>query len=252
MRKAFVAGNWKMHLSLTGAVELARGLRGELGGVRDVDLAVFPPFVFVPAVAEVLKGSVIRVGAQNVHSKEAGAFTGEVAGPMLKDVGCHCVIIGHSERRHLFGETDKDVSAKLQAALSFGLDPLCCVGEKLEEREAGKTQEVVRRQVESALAWVSSTQMERVILAYEPVWAIGTGRNATPDQAQEAHEQIRALLAARFDSAVATAVRIQYGGSVKPENAEELMAAPDIDGFLVGGASLKVDSFARIVRAAIR
>ena len=252
MRKPFVVGNWKMNLSLKGAVELARGLRKNLAGLREIDLAVCPPSVFLQAVSAALEGSNLLVGAQNMCWAECGAFTGEVGAAMLKDVGCRCVILGHSERRHVFGEKDSEINAKMKAALAGGLDPICCVGEKLDERDAGRIEEVIKRQVQSGLDGVTAEQMGRVTIAYEPVWAIGTGRNATPAQAQDVHVLIRSLLAAKYDTDVAAAVRIQYGGSVKPENAKELMAVPDIDGFLVGGASLKVDSFAAVARAAIR
>jgi triosephosphate isomerase (TIM) len=252
MRRPFAAGNWKMNLSLKGAQDLATGLRKELAGVKDVDIAVCPPFVFVPAAVEALQGSNIDVGAQNMYFKDAGAFTGEVAGPMLKDVGCKYVILGHSERRHIFAETDKAVNLKVKAALGFGLEIICCVGELLQERETNKTQDVVSRQVEAGLEDVTPEQMEHITIAYEPVWAIGTGLTATPAQAQEVHAMIRAILAKQFGAAVADAVRIQYGGSVNEKNAKELMSAPDIDGVLVGGASLKIDTFATIVRAAIR
>jgi len=251
MRTPFIAGNWKMNLSLDEAVALAAALKGPLDGTEGVDLAVFPPFVFIPAVARVLEGSRVTVGAQNLHPEPSGAFTGEVAASMLRDVGCARVLVGHSERRHLFGETDAEVNAKLHAALRAGLEPICCVGELLEERDAGRTGEVVQRQVNSALEGLDAPGMRRVTIAYEPVWAIGTGRTATRDQAQEVHQMIRRLLAEQFGEETAAAVRIQYGGSVKPENAADLLAAPDIDGALVGGASLKAEAFTAIVRAAL-
>ena len=252
MRKPFVVGNWKMNLTLKGTAELARGLRKELASARGVDLAVCPPSVFLQAVSAALEGGNILLGAQNMCWAESGAFTGEVSASMLKDVGCRYVILGHSERRHVFGEKDSEVNAKMKAALASGLDPICCVGEKLEERDGGRVEEVIRRQVQAGLDGITAQQMSRVTIAYEPVWAIGTGRNATAAQAQEVHMLIRSLLGGKFDPDVASGVRIQYGGSVKPENAKELMAASDIDGFLVGGASLKVDSFAAIARAAER
>ena len=251
MRKPFVAGNWKMNLSLEESRRLAAALRERLADVRGADVAVFPPFVFAPAVVETLRGSAISVGVQDLHWEEKGAFTGAVAAPMVRDIGCTRAIVGHSERRHLFGERDEDVNRKLHAALRAGLEPICCVGELLEERDAGRTEEVVRRQTIRALDGLTNEQMAHVTIAYEPVWAIGTGRNATPEQAQAVHAMIRALLAERFGAATARAVRIQYGGSVKPENAGELLAAPDIDGALVGGASLKAESFEAIVRAAL-
>lgn len=250
MRKPFVAGNWKMNLSLREATDLAGSLRTALADLDAVELAVFPPFVFLPSVIEALKGSNLAVGAQNMHSEESGAFTGEVAASMLLDVGCSRVIIGHSERRHIFGESNEQTNAKLHAALRFGLEPILCVGEKLDERDAGKTTEVVSGQLEAGLEGITPEQVRHVTIAYEPVWAIGTGRNATPEQAQEVHATLRALLAERFRHDLAQTVRIQYGGSVKPDNADELMAAPDIDGALVGGASLKAESFKAIARAA--
>jgi len=251
MRTPFIAGNWKMNLSLDEAAALAAALKGTLDETEGVDLAVFPPFVFIPAVARVLEGSRVAVGAQNLHPEPSGAFTGEVAASMLRDVGCARVLVGHSERRHLFGETDAEVNAKVQAALRAGLEPICCVGELLEERDAGRTAEVVQRQVKTALEGLDAPAMRRVTIAYEPVWAIGTGRTAARDQAQEVHQMIRRLLAEQFGEETAAAVRIQYGGSVKPENAADLLAAPDIDGALVGGASLKAEAFTAIVRAAL-
>ena len=250
MRKAFVAGNWKMNGTRASAAALAERLREALKDVTDVDVAVCPPFAYLPTVADRLDGSRIALGGQNLHWEADGAFTGEVSGLMLKDIGCTLVIVGHSERRHLFGETDDTVKAKLAAAMAAGLDPILCVGELLEEREAGGTEAVVGRQVRSALADLPAQALRRVTIAYEPVWAIGTGRTATPDQAQRVHEFIRGLLAERFDAATADACRLQYGGSVKPENAADLLSQPDIDGALVGGASLSSGAFEPIVRAA--
>ena len=251
MRKLFVAGNWKMNLSLAEAVGLAVDLRNTLADMDGIDLAVFPPAVFAPAVADVLKGSNVAVGCQNMHSEPSGAFTGEIAGAMVRDIGGTCVILGHSERRHVIGETDADVNAKLHAALKVGLNPIVCVGELLEQRDAGQTNDVVKTQVVAGLEGVTAEQMAGVTVAYEPVWAIGTGRTASREQAQEVHAMIRGVLAELFGDDVANAVRIQYGGSVKPDNAADLLSAPDIDGALVGGASLKADSFAAIAKAGL-
>ncbi|KPK64010.1 MAG: triosephosphate isomerase [Planctomycetes bacterium SM23_32] len=250
MRELFVAGNWKMNLNGQQSVELAKALKHEFGGLDEVRLAVCPPFVYLSSVAEVLSGSAIGVGAQNMYPESEGAFTGEVAGLMLLDVGCRYVILGHSERRHVIGETDDFVNAKVLKALDVGLEPILCVGETLEEREAERTVAVVSGQLRAGLEGVSAEQMSRVTIAYEPVWAIGTGRNATPEQAEEVHVTLRALLGEVYDGEVAEAAIIQYGGSVKPENAAELMGMPNVDGALVGGASLKADAFGGIIRAA--
>jgi triosephosphate isomerase len=250
MRKLFVAGNWKMNLNGRQSVELARALRAEFGRLEEVRLAVCPPFVYLRSVAEVLAGSAIGLGAQNMYTEAEGAYTGEVAGPMLLDVGCRYVILGHSERRHVIGERDQFINAKVLKALQFGLEPIVCVGEKLEEREAGRTEAVVSGQLRAALRGVDKAQMPKVTIAYEPVWAIGTGRNATPQQAEEVHAMLRGLLAGMYGDALADSTIIQYGGSVKPENAADLMGMPNVDGALVGGASLKADLFGGIVRAA--
>lgn len=251
MRQPFVAGNWKMNLDGRQAVELAHALRTEFGSMQDaVRLAVFPPFVYLKAVADVLAGSVIGVGAQNMCAEPQGAFTGEVAGSMLLDVGCRYVILGHSERRHVMGESDQVINAKMQRALEVGLEPILCVGETLEQHEAGRTEAVVAGQLRDGLQDVSTEQMAQITIAYEPVWAIGTGRTATPEQAEEVHNVLRRLLGQGYGAEVAQATIIQYGGSVKPGNAEALMAMPDVDGALVGGASLKADSFGGIIRAA--
>jgi len=250
MRKLFLAGNWKMNLDQRRSVELARALSEEFGRLDTVRLAVCPPFVYLRAVAEVLAGSVIGLGAQNMYTEAEGAYTGEVAGPMLLDVGCRYVILGHSERRHVIGERDEVINAKVRKALQFGLEPIVCIGEKLEEREAGRTEQVVSGQLRAALQGVDEAHMGKVTVAYEPVWAIGTGRNATPAQAEEVHALLRRLLAEMYDGRVAESTVIQYGGSVKPENAGDLMAMPNVDGALVGGASLKADVFSGIVRAA--
>ncbi len=230
------------------AKALVQSLKDLVKDVTNVEIVVCPPFISLHAVKEMLAGSRIGLGAQNVYWEKSGAFTGEVSAPMLKSVGCTYVIIGHSERRTYFGETDETVNKRIFAALSEGLKPIVCIGETLEEREAGKTFEVIKRQVEGGLANLSVEQMATVVIAYEPVWAIGTGKTATPAQAQEVHAFIRKLLNDIFGQTTAEATRIQYGGSVKPDNAAELMAQPDIDGALVGGASLKVDSFEKIIK----
>ncbi|RKO65821.1 triose-phosphate isomerase [Desulfofundulus salinus] len=252
MRIPLLAGNWKMYKTVTEAVEFVRGLKEALAGVRGVEVAVCPPFTALHAVARELEGSSIALGAQNMYRAEEGAYTGEISPVMLKEVGCRYVILGHSERRQYFGESDEDVNAKVKAALKHGLVPIVCVGERLEEREAGHTEMVVGAQVRRSLAGLSSTELAGLVVAYEPVWAIGTGRTASPEDAQQVNAFIRRLLAEMGGREAARQVRIQYGGSVKPENAAELLGQPDIDGALVGGASLKVDSFAAIVRAALR
>ncbi len=249
MRTPFVAGNWKMNTLADTAKALAVKVRERLDGIGDVDVALCPPFVFVKDVVEAVRGSRIAVGGQNLYAKDSGAFTGEVSGPMLKSAGCSCVIIGHSERRHILGETDALINEKVEAALKAGLKPILCVGELLAERDGGKTLDVVSRQVREGLQGVTQAQIGQITIAYEPVWAIGTGRNATPDQAQEVHALIRKLIRETYAGA-ADALRIQYGGSVKPDNAKSLMSQPDVDGALVGGASLDADSFAAIVKAA--
>src|SRR5919108_5083932 len=236
-RKKFVCGNWKMHKTVGEAVELVRELRSRLN--TQVQVAVAPPFTALSSVKMALQGSPIQLFAQNCHHEKQGAFTGEVSAAMLKEAGCDGVILGHSERRQLFGETDEGVARKLKAALAEGLHPIVCVGETLQEREAGRTWEVVSRQVRGALGGLDAATLQRITLAYEPVWAIGTGRNATSAQAQEVHGQIRGLLRDLGGQAAANAIGIQYGGSVKPDNAAELLSQPDVDGALVGGASLK-------------
>jgi len=249
MRKPFIAGNWKMNTDAAGASALASGLVKALAGVNTVDVAVCPPFVYLQAVAKALGDSAIRLGAQNVYFEGNGAFTGEISCAMLKDVRCTYVIVGHSERRHVMGETDALINKKVAAVIASGLQSILCVGELLQEREADKTEAVVAGQVKKGLAGITAEQMKRVTIAYEPVWAIGTGRNATPEQAQEVHAMIRGLLGEMYDATVAARTRIQYGGSAKPANTAELMANPDVDGLLVGGASLKVDDFAAMIKA---
>lgn len=250
-RKPFVAGNWKMHKTVAEGVALAKELREALAGVDGVRVAVAPPFTAVHAVAATLKGSDIEVAGQNVHWESQGAFTGEVAPGMLVEAGASCVIIGHSERRQYFGETDETVNQRTKAALAAGLTPIVCVGETLEDREGGRTMDVVGGQVRGGLQGLGADDLAKVVLAYEPVWAIGTGKTATSAQAQEVHAAIRGILR-ELGGDVADRMPIQYGGSVKADNAAELMAQPDVDGALVGGAALQAASFAAIVKAAAR
>ena len=246
-RKPFLAGNWKMHKSRAEARDLAKALADRVGDEVEREVAVFPPLTALDVVREALAASPIRVGAQTCHFEKKGAFTGEVTAEMLKDAGCELVLVGHSERRALFGETDEIVRLKLEAALRAGLDPVLCLGETQGERQAGRTEEVVRRQATAAFSGLPRESTERITLAYEPVWAIGTGLTATPEQAQEVHHFLRGLLLEWFGD-LAEVLRIQYGGSVKPDNIARLMAESDLDGALVGGASLDAASFASIVR----
>jgi len=249
VRKLFIAGNWKMNTSHAGAIELASELVSQIGSVEAVDLAVCPPLVHLAAVSQALAGSRIALGAQNMFYEDNGAYTGETSAQMLTEAGCRYVILGHSERRHVIGETDEMINRKILKALSDGLGPIFCVGELLEERRADRTLDVVERQIRIGLEGVAKTDAARVTLAYEPVWAIGTGVTATPAQAQEVHEMIRKLLGELYGGPAARDLRIQYGGSVKPGNAAELLQLPDVDGALVGGASLKATDFAGIVKA---
>lgn len=252
MRRFFIAGNWKMNLLRGTAVALVHQLLEHSGSMSHVDVAVCPPNLYLHDVGAAIHGSRLKLGAQNVYHAAEGAYTGEVSCAMLKDVGCQYVILGHSERRTLFGETDAQVNQKLKAVLRAGLTPIVCIGETLEQREAGETQSVVRGQCEGSLAGLSAEEMAKTVLAYEPVWAIGTGKTASPGQAEEVHADIRKLLAAMFGAATADQVVIQYGGSVKADNANDLLGQPNIDGALVGGASLKADSFLAIVEAAAK
>ncbi len=250
MRRPLIAGNWKMNMDRSGGVALAKGVAERAGEVPNVDLLVCPPSVYILPIAEAVKGTKLAVGGQNMHFEASGAFTGEVSAAMLLDVGAKYVILGHSERRHIFKETDADVNKKTHAALAAGLVPILCVGELLDEREAGKTAQVIATQFNGSLAGVTPEQIERTVIAYEPVWAIGTGKVASPQQAEEVHADLRSLLAKRYNEAVAAKVRILYGGSVKASNAGELLGQPNIDGALVGGASLKVDEFLGIAKGA--
>ena len=248
MRRPFIAGNWKMYKDVNEAVALAKELRAALADAGEVDIGVATNAVALASVAKELEGSNIAVGAQNMYWEAEGAFTGEISAKMILSSGATLVLIGHSERRHVFGETNEEVRKKLDAALAAGLSPILCVGELLEDRKAEKTEDVVRSQVGSALKDRPADEVAKVTVAYEPVWAIGTGETASPEQAQDVHAFIRKLLASLADESVAEKVRIQYGGSVKPGNVDGLMAKPDIDGALVGGAALKVDMFERIVK----
>jgi triosephosphate isomerase len=254
MRRLFIAGNWKMNTDAAGASALAGDLLNQLGvcqGADKVDVALCPPYVYLSLVAQKLKGSFIGLGAQNGYFAPSGALTGEISMAMLKDVGCRYVILGHSERRHIMGETDEIVNKKLLAALAGGLDPIFCIGELLEQRKGNKTEAVLETQLRQGLAKIDKGQMARVTIAYEPVWAIGTGQTATPQQAQDAHKFVRKIICDLFDNGLAQSIRIQYGGSVKPDNAKELMGQPDVDGALVGGASLKVEDFMGIIKGGI-
>ncbi len=240
-----------MNTDSKSAVELAKGVVQKCGTMLDeVEICVCPPFVYLAAVKNALGSSNIGLGAQDVYFEPKGAFTGEISCQMLKDIGCKDVIIGHSERRHVLGETDELINKKLLAAIEAGLLPIFCVGELLEERKAGKTAQVVKEQIQKGMARVTIEKAKAVTIAYEPVWAIGTGINATPQQAQEVHLMIRQLIATLYNEDFAEQMRIQYGGSVKPDNASQIIAQADVDGFLVGGASLKADEFAAIVKAA--
>jgi triosephosphate isomerase len=250
MRRPFVCGNWKMYKTPTEARSLAREIRNGLRGAsEEVEVAVCPAYPALPAVAEALEGSPVAWGAQNCSPAPEGAFTGEVAVPMLVDLGVRFVILGHSERRQFFGETDSGVHEKLQAVLGAGLTAIVCVGETLEQRDAGRTEDVVDSQIRGAFQGVPGSEIGRSVIAYEPVWAIGTGRTATPDQAEAVHRRIRVTLTDLAGEEAATAVRILYGGSVKPASAPELFAQPNIDGGLIGGASLKAADFLAIVEA---
>jgi triosephosphate isomerase len=250
-RRLIIAGNWKMNKTVAEALDLVNGIKRELGSVKEVDTVVCPPFTALSEVSKAILNSNIRLGAQNMSEHGFGAYTGEIAAGMLKEFSVRYVILGHSERRQYQRETDDLIARKALAAHGAALKPIVCVGETLAEREGRQTEKVLDTQVRGSLAGLSKTQMEETIIAYEPVWAIGTGKTATPAQAQEAHAFIRRLIAKLFDETVARRVRIQYGGSVKPSNARELMSLPDVDGALVGGASLEDRSFADIVRNSI-
>jgi triosephosphate isomerase len=250
MRKPFVAGNWKMNLNSAEALALATGLAQKSASFGNTEVGIIPPFVYIAQVKWAIKDAPIGLGAQDVYFEKNGAFTGEISTSMLTDIGVKYVLVGHSERRHVIGETDPLLNKKLHAAINAGLTAILCVGEKLEERQANKTFDVCKTQLVEGLKGLDKSKANQIVIAYEPVWAIGTGLNATKEQAQEVHAFIRAELAKIFDQPTADSIRIQYGGSVKASNAAELMSQPDVDGALVGGAALKVDEFLGIITAA--
>jgi triosephosphate isomerase (TIM) len=249
MRRLFIAGNWKMFTTGASAQQLAEAVVRGVGSETLVDVAVCPPFPYLARVAEVVRGTAIALGAQNLYPEKEGAFTGEVSPVMLADVGCRYVIVGHSERRHKLGENDTFINRKVHAALAAGLEAILCVGETLEERDANRTEAILDTHISAGLAGLTAELLARVVVAYEPVWAIGTGRNATPQQAQQAHAFLRRRAGEMFGEKAAQRLLIQYGGSVKPDNAAALLSQPDVDGALVGGASLNADQFLAIVRA---
>ena len=250
MRKPIIAGNWKLNKTPHEAIILANELKREIVDVEGVDIVLCPPFTALADVGDTLTDTNIALGAQNTFWEDAGAFTGEISGPMLKDLGVTYVIIGHSERRQYFHETNETVNKRLRAALRNALIPIVCVGENLDQREANKTFDVIKDHCEGSLSGLTVDEAKKIVIAYEPVWAIGTGKTATPAQAQEVHVFIRQLLGKMFGVEIASSIRIQYGGSVTPDNVVSLMAQEDIDGALVGGASLKAPSFAAIVKGA--
>jgi triosephosphate isomerase (TIM) len=247
-RRVIIAGNWKMNKNIGESIDLANSIKRSLYDVEDVEIVVCPPFTSLSDVNEITMETNIRLGAQDVYWEKEGAFTGEVSASMLKNVGCEYCIIGHSERRQFFGETNETVNKKLKSLLKEGINPIVCVGEKLAERKSGKTFDVIKDHVVNSLAGLSEEDMLKVVIAYEPVWAIGTGINATKEQAEEVHKYIRTLLSQMHGADTANSIRIQYGGSVKPENIKELISQKDVDGALVGGASLKADSFVQLVK----
>ncbi len=250
-RKLIIAGNWKMNKTVAEALDLVNGLKRDLAQVKEIDIVVCPPFTALSEVSKAILDSNIRLGAQNMSEHNSGAFTGEIAAGMLKEFSVRYVILGHSERRQFQKESDALIAKKAAAAHTASLKPIVCVGELLEEREGGRTEKVIETQLKGSLAGLTKAQMEETIVAYEPVWAIGTGKTATPAQAQEVHAFIRKQLEKLFDEGVARRVRIQYGGSVKASNARELMGQPDVDGALVGGASLEIRSFSDIIKNSI-
>ncbi len=251
MRKKVIAGNWKMNMNISETVELISGIKNgmDFNGLN-TDVIVCPPFTSLETAVELAKETPIKVGAQNMFYEDSGAFTGEISAKMLKSVGCEYVILGHSERRSIFGETDEWINKKISKALSEELNVIFCVGETLEERERGVMEQVLKTQITEGLKGIAPEQIKDVIIAYEPVWAIGTGKTATPEQANDAHKFIRDLIAELYDTNIAENMIIQYGGSVKPDNAADLLSQPNIDGALVGGASLKAESFVEIIKAA--
>jgi triosephosphate isomerase len=246
-RRPLIAGNWKMYTTVAEAEQLAAAVARAAAGQADRDVMIAPPYTALSAVSKVLSGSVVKLGAQNVHWEESGPFTGEISPAMLREVGCVMAIIGHSERRHVFGETDFLINRRIAGALLHGIIPVFCIGETLKQRESEQTMKVLEDQVKAGLAGVELHDGSQLVVAYEPVWAIGTGKTATEEQAQEVHAFIRTLLEGMFEKNIAGQIRILYGGSVKPENIDILMSQPDIDGALVGGAALKAESFERII-----
>ena len=251
MRKKIVAANWKMNMTQTEAARFVESILLDLGEITDVEVVIVPPFTAIAKVMEALgRAQNIKVGAQNMHWEKSGAFTGEISAALLRDLFVHYVVLGHSERRTLFGETNEIVNRKVHAAHEATLRPIVCIGETLKQRDKGNVEKILAIQLRGSLAGLKAKELQETVIAYEPVWAIGTGRNATPEQAQEAHAFVRKTLREMADDGTADRVRIQYGGSVKPENARELMSQPDIDGALVGGASLDPRSFVQIVKAA--
>lgn len=249
MRKKVIAGNWKMNKTNTEAVEMLAELKELVKGIENVGIIIGAPFTALSDAVKVVKGSNIAIAAENVYPKDSGAYTGEISPIMLKSIGVEYVILGHSERREYFKESDEFINEKVKAVLANGMLPILCIGEKLEERESGKTNEVTETQIRGGLKDLTAEEAEKVIIAYEPVWAIGTGKTATPEMAQETHKQIREVLVSMFGNKTAEKMIIQYGGSMKPDNAVELLAQKDIDGGLIGGASLKASSFAEIIVA---
>jgi triosephosphate isomerase len=251
MRKKVIAGNWKMYNDIPASVNLISELKKSLSGQEiKADVIICPPFTSLDTAKTLIEGSVIKLGAQNMYFEENGAYTGEISASMLKSAGCEYVILGHSERRTIFKENDQLINKKIKKALSSALKPIFCVGETLQERESGTTESVIKTQVTEGLSGVSAEDLKKIIIAYEPVWAIGTGKTASPDQAQEVHKFIRTLVENLYSKEAADEIIIQYGGSVKPENASLLLSQPDVDGALVGGACLKAESFFSIIKAA--
>lgn len=251
MRRPIIAGNWKMHKTVQESIDVGIGLKRKFYTFSDADIVICPPFTALSKVSDTIIDSAIMLGAQDMHWESEGAFTGEISPSMLKDAGCRYVIVGHSERRYIFGETDEAVNKKVRVVLRHGMVPIMCIGERLEERDNGMTFEILEKQLVRGLKDMSKDEVARIVIAYEPVWAIGTGRTATPQQAQEAHKFIRDFIERMYDKGAAAKIRIQYGGSVKPDNIAQLMAQEDVDGALVGGASLDVNSFTEIVQNAV-
>lgn len=251
MDRPLIVGNWKMYKNIPETVSLINSIKAGVHSVTNVDIVVCPPFTVLAAASQALNDSKIDLGAQDMYHETEGAYTGEISPLMLKDVGCRYVILGHSERRTIFKEPDELIEKKLLAAMKYSFIPILCIGETLEEREARKAFEVVKRQFDKALVHIDASEMERIVIAYEPVWAIGTGRTATPEQAEQMHSYIRRLLHEKHGEDIAQKVKILYGGSVKPDNIAQLMERPNLDGALVGGASLKAESFIQIVKNSV-